>query len=83
MFLAGETAAAYHQTLRDQLRRSMTLATWLSRAAVTTSGRACALSAARLFPALMGSVAAATRIPSRSLISRHDDPLRPGLAPGD
>jgi flavin-dependent dehydrogenase len=83
MFLAGETAAAYHQTLRDQLRRSMTLATWLSRAAVTTSGRACALSAARLFPALMGSVAAATRIPSRSLISRHDDPLRPWLAPGD
>jgi menaquinone-9 beta-reductase len=68
MFLAGHNPANFYRTLRAQLGRSMSLATWLSRAAVTAPGRAVAFAAASLIPSLMPSVATFTRIPERSLL---------------
>ena len=81
MLLAGETTAAYHRALRADLRRSMNLATWLSRAAVTTPGRASAFSAASLFPRLMRLIAQSTRIPQRALIDFRESPAPPGAPP--
>jgi flavin-dependent dehydrogenase len=66
MFLAGSSAADYSRALSSQLTRSMTIATSLSRAAVTSAGRAAAL---RLAPTAMSWVAESTRIPQSSLIS--------------
>ncbi len=68
MFLAGRSAADYSHTLRAQLTRSMALATWLSRAAVTGAGRTAALAALSLAPSAMRWVAASTRIPQSSLV---------------
>ncbi|MGA2753369.1 MAG: NAD(P)/FAD-dependent oxidoreductase [Terracidiphilus sp.] len=67
MFLAGRSAADYSRTLRGQLTRSMALATWLSRAAVTCAGRTAALAALSLAPGAIRWVAASTRIPQSSL----------------
>ena len=69
MFLAGHSAADYNRTLHAQLSRSMTLATWLSRAAVMGAGRTAALAALALAPSAMRWVAASTRIPQSSLDS--------------
>jgi menaquinone-9 beta-reductase len=69
MYLAGESAAAYEATLRAQLRRSMGLATWLSRAAVTNFGRILAPHALSFFPAAIENIASSTRIPQASLIA--------------
>ena len=69
MFLAGASAADYNRTLRAQLTRPMTLATSLSRAAVTGVGRAAALAALTLAPNAMRWIAASTRIPQSSLVS--------------
>jgi flavin-dependent dehydrogenase len=69
MFLAGSSAADYNSALRAQLTRSMTLATWLSRAAVTGAGRAAAFAALTLAPNAMRWVAESTRIPQSSLVS--------------
>jgi menaquinone-9 beta-reductase len=69
MFIAGRSTADYNRALRNQLMRSMTLATWLSRAAVTGAGRTAALAALSLAPNAMRWVAASTRIPQASLIS--------------
>jgi flavin-dependent dehydrogenase len=68
MYLAGHTAEAYSRALRAQLARSMTIATGLSRAAVTGAGRAAALAALSLAPGIMRWVAASTRIPQSSLV---------------
>jgi flavin-dependent dehydrogenase len=68
MFLAGGKPADYNRTLRAQLTRPMTLATSLSRAAVTAAGRAAALAALSLAPNAMRWVAASTRIPQSSLV---------------
>ncbi|MGA9060968.1 MAG: NAD(P)/FAD-dependent oxidoreductase [Terracidiphilus sp.] len=68
MFLAGQSAAAYHRTLRAQLRPAMALAAWLSRAAITRAGRSAALSILPFFPAAMRWIAASTRIPQSSLV---------------
>jgi flavin-dependent dehydrogenase len=68
MYLAGKSAAEYLSVLRAQLRRSMALATWLSRAAVTPVGRRLALSALFLLPHAMQWIATATRIPQASLL---------------
>jgi hypothetical protein len=46
----------------------MTIATGLSRAAVTGAGRAAALAALSLAPGIMRWVAASTRIPQSSLV---------------
>jgi len=69
MYLAGESAAAYESSLRAQLSRSMWLATWISRAAVTNFGRILAPRALSLFPAAINNIAAGTRIPQASLIA--------------
>ncbi|MGD0156706.1 MAG: NAD(P)/FAD-dependent oxidoreductase [Terracidiphilus sp.] len=68
MFLSGSSAADYTRTLRQQLTHSMTLSTWLSRAAVTHGGRTAALAALTLAPGVMRWVAASTRIPQSSLV---------------
>jgi menaquinone-9 beta-reductase len=68
MFLAGSSAADYNRTLRAQLTRSMTLATSLSRAAVTGAGRTAAIAALTLAPNAMRWVAASTRIPQASFV---------------
>jgi len=68
MYLAGNSAAEYQSTLRAQLRRSMSLATWLSRTAVTGLGRALAPPALSLFPAAIETIARVTRIPQATLI---------------
>jgi menaquinone-9 beta-reductase len=69
MFLAGSSAAEYNRKLHAQLTRAMTLATWLSRGAVTSAGRAAALSALTLVPNAMRWVAEATRVPRSSLVA--------------
>ncbi len=68
MFLSGASAADYNLTLRAQLTRSMTLATWLSRAAVTGAGRHAALSILPRLPNALRWIAASTRIPQSSLV---------------
>jgi flavin-dependent dehydrogenase len=69
MFLAGKSAADYTAALRAQVSRQMTLATWLSRAAVTRAGRAAAFAVLPLAPGVLRWIAASTRIPSSSLIA--------------
>ncbi|MGO9326001.1 MAG: NAD(P)/FAD-dependent oxidoreductase [Terracidiphilus sp.] len=69
MFLSGSSAVEYNRTLRTQLTRPMTLATSLSRGAVTSVGRTAALAALSLAPNAMRWVAESTRIPQSSLIS--------------
>ncbi len=68
MHLAGMSAAEYLSALRAQLRRSMALATWLSRAAVTPVGRSVSLALFLLFPNVLRWIAASTRIPQASLV---------------
>jgi flavin-dependent dehydrogenase len=68
MFLCGASAADYNRSLRAQLTRSMALATWLSRAAVTGAGRRAALSVLPRLPNLLCWIAASTRIPQSSLV---------------
>ncbi len=69
MFLAGGSAADYNRVLRSQLTRAMSLATLLSRGAVTSAGRTAALAALSFAPNAMRWVAASTRIPQSSLVS--------------
>jgi flavin-dependent dehydrogenase len=68
MFLAGQSSADYHRLLRQQLRRSVSLATWLSRAAVTAGLCTFVFPALRLFPHAMQAVATSTRIPESLLV---------------
>jgi flavin-dependent dehydrogenase len=68
MFLAGKSAADYTAALRVQLSRQMTLATWLSRVAVTRAGRAAAFAVLPLAPSVLRRIAASTRIASSSLV---------------
>jgi flavin-dependent dehydrogenase len=68
MFTAGRSSAEYTAALRAQIRRQMSLATWLSQACVTSAGRAAALSFLPLAPMLLRWIAAATRIPPSSLL---------------
>ncbi len=68
MFLAGETAGAYHRTLRTQLRRGMTLAMLFSRGMVGWAGLALMPIGLSLFPNSMQWIASSTRIPDRALL---------------
>jgi flavin-dependent dehydrogenase len=68
MCLAGNSPADYESALRAQLRRSMSLATWISRAAVTNFGRVLAPRALALFPAAIETIARVTRIPQAALV---------------
>jgi menaquinone-9 beta-reductase len=72
IFLAGGSAGDYESALGGQLRRSMMLATWISKAGVTRAGRAAALPLLALVPNTMGWVAAATRIPASAVLPGED-----------
>lgn len=67
MYLAGESADSYHEKLRAHLGRGMSLATSLSRAIVTSSGRAMAPVGLSVFPSALRWIANATRIPEKDL----------------
>jgi flavin-dependent dehydrogenase len=71
LFLAGATANAYHLALATQLRHSMTLATWISRAMVSRSGRRLALLGTSLLPVALRWIAASTRVPAHALLTGH------------
>jgi len=83
MFLDGDCASRFHGVLRAQLRGSMALATLLSRVAVTSAGGTAALRAARMSPRIMRSIAAATRIPERSLLGNDGYPAPQGKPQGN
>ena len=69
MYLAGGTAGAYHHALAKQLDCSMRLATWISRAMVSQSGRRLALLGTSLLPVALRWIAASTRVPARALLN--------------
>jgi menaquinone-9 beta-reductase len=71
IYLAGGTADTYHEALAKQLFRSMTMATWISRAMVSQSGRRFALLGSTLLPVALRWIAASTRVPARSLLTGH------------
>jgi flavin-dependent dehydrogenase len=68
MCLDGRSAEEYNRTLRAQLHRSMTVATWLSRAMVTRAGCSLGARALSLFPHAMQWIAVSTRIPEQALL---------------
>ena len=70
MHLAGAASPDYQRSLTGQLGRSMKLSTALSRACVHPIPRAAAPLALSLFPQAMAWIAAATRIPTASLVYR-------------
>ena len=81
MYLAGLSANEYLRCLRAQLGRGMTVATWLSRAMVTSAGRNAAPLVLSLIPCAMQRIAASTRIPERALAGVGGGGLlRPGSA---
>jgi flavin-dependent dehydrogenase len=67
MFLSGSSAEEFSRALSSQLRRGMTISTWLSRAMVTGAGRTLASTGLSVFPAAIGWIARSTRIPERAL----------------
>ncbi len=72
MFLAGETADRYHETLRRQLGRNMRLATGISQAMVTGAGCSLVSLGLSLFPNSMRWIANWTRIPEQALIQTSE-----------
>lgn len=68
MHLAGLPVDEYNRALCAQLTRTVSLATWISRAMVTEAGRHLAVLGASLFPGAMRWIAASTRVPSRALL---------------
>jgi flavin-dependent dehydrogenase len=71
MFLSGKTADDYHRALRTQLQSSMTLATTLSKLAVTFAGRIATRAALPLLPTVVRSIARSTRIQRSSLVYKE------------
>jgi hypothetical protein len=65
MFLAGESAMAYQQRLRAQVRRQVALATLLSQGMVAQPQRGMLELAARVWPGALCRVAAGTRIAAK------------------
>jgi flavin-dependent dehydrogenase len=65
--LAGESADRYRQLMHAHLIRGMGLATALSRAMVSRTGREFAPIALSLFPNAMNWIAKSTRIPKKAL----------------
>jgi flavin-dependent dehydrogenase len=76
MHLAGETADSYHRSLREQLRKGMSIATLLSKAMVTSSARVWAPMGLALAPSAMQWIAQATRIPESVLRRAPELPVR-------
>jgi flavin-dependent dehydrogenase len=78
MYLAGESSLQYSRKLHRQLGRGMSLATALSRAMVTSTGRGLAPIALKTFPCAMQWIAASTRIPDQARLSNPaQSPRRP------
>jgi hypothetical protein len=71
MYLAGESSKTYADRISTELRNGMRVASILSRAMVTSMGRAAAPVLLRVLPDGMRWVAAATRIPDRALLTRR------------
>jgi flavin-dependent dehydrogenase len=69
MYLDGRSVDEFNRTLRVQLRRGMSLATWLSRAMVTGVGRRLAPLGLSLLPDAMRRIALSTRIPEQALVT--------------
>jgi flavin-dependent dehydrogenase len=67
MYLGGASADQYHRTLHAHLSRGIRLATALSRAMVSSAGRALAPMALTVFPNAMSWIASSTRIPGNAL----------------
>jgi hypothetical protein len=80
MCLEGMSADEYMRVMQRQLRKSLRLATWLSRAMVTGPGRVSAPVTLTVFPDAMRWIAAATRIPGSALLERDGTPPHPGAA---
>ncbi len=66
--LAGDDADAYHRQMRRDLARQMRLASLLQMAGGAALGKSILPVALRLFPALLGRVAAWTRVPEDRLL---------------
>ena len=69
MYLAGRSAEEYVRCLAEQLRASMRIATALSRAMVTGTGRLLAPALLSVLPDAMSRIADWTRIPSDALLA--------------
>ena len=69
MYLAGASPDEYRRRLHAQLSKGMSLATALSRAMVTGTGRAIAPFALSLMPGAMRWFASSTRIPKRAVLA--------------
>jgi flavin-dependent dehydrogenase len=66
--LDGGSADQHQRMLRAQLRRGMLLATWLSRAMVSSAGRELAPLTLAVLPQAAGWIARSTRIPHDALL---------------
>lgn len=67
MYLQGRTQHEYISVIHGQLRRSVLLATCLSRAIVTAPGRSAAPAVLSLVPGAMRYIASATRVPQAAI----------------
>ncbi|MGL4543136.1 MAG: FAD-dependent monooxygenase [Polymorphobacter sp.] len=63
----GGSAGAYHARLRGDIARQVRLATWLQRAGFSGAGQRLMLGVIGVAPALLGAIAAATRVPEPAL----------------
>ncbi len=69
MYLSGNTADDYNRRMHTQLKGGMSLATLLSRAMVTGTGRRLAPILLTLFPHAIRWIATSTRIPESALLN--------------
>lgn len=69
-YMAGKSADQYYRELYTQLNGGMSLATWVSRAIMTSAGRELAPLALSLFPQAIRWIAASTRVPEHAFISQ-------------
>lgn len=67
IYLSGESSEHYHAQLKLHLRRSMRLATALSRVMVTGFGRSLASIGLSAFPGTLSLIAKSTRVPDKAL----------------
>ena len=71
IFLAGQPASAYLDTLHSTLRRQLALATIASRLAVKPALQPFVAQLAGLTPSLLTTLATATRIPPRARLPQQ------------
>lgn len=63
----GGKAQAYHRQLTRDIGRQIRMATWLQRGGFSGLGQTMMMRGLRLLPGLLGTIAAATRIPTPAL----------------